>query len=47
MAELDSMQTAITQVAIHAATMAEMTLKEADTKPATGTSLANVRKALR
>ena len=40
MAELDSMQTAITQTAINAATEEVMALKEADTGPVTGTNMA-------
>ena len=42
MVELDSMQTAITQVPIQAAKAVVMALKEAATGPSTGTNLANM-----
>ena len=42
MAALDTMQTAITQVAIQAASTVVMALKGADTGPTTGTNMANV-----
>ena len=45
MAELDSMQTVIMQVAIKAATVAVMALREADTGPTTGTNILNVEEA--
>ena len=41
------MQTAITEITIQAAKAAVMALKEADTVPATGINLANLREAHR
>ena len=47
MAESEAIQTAITQAAIQAATMAVKALKEAGTEPESGMSTANLRQAHR
>ena len=47
MTESGAIQTAIIQVAIKAATVAVMVLREADAGPTSGTSMANVGEACR
>ena len=42
MVELGSVQIAVMQMAIHAATVAVMALKETDTGPTTGATMANI-----
>ena len=47
MAELEAIQTAVTQVVIQVATVAVMMLRKADAGPTSGTSTANVGQACR